>query len=99
MNPSDDPRAAVAQLVVRLRSVTEAERPAVVASLLPLLSDTRVPLAVRLAAAARAIDAQPDAAEVVRAVVRAVTAGLPLGRALARLRHLQHLTESGALDA
>src|SRR4051794_12744179 len=100
MTPSDDPRAAIAQLVVRLRAATEADRPAVVARLLPLLSNARVPLAVRFAAAARAIDALPDTPKAVRAVVRAITAGLSPARALHRLRHLQHLTEQGqALDA
>ncbi len=100
MTPSDDPRAVIAQLVVRLRAAAEADRPAIVARLLPLLSNTRVPLAVRFAAAARAIDALPDTPNGVRAVVRAITAGLSPARALHRLRHLQHLTEQGqTLDA
>jgi uncharacterized C2H2 Zn-finger protein len=100
MPTSDDPRAALAQLMVRLRAAPSAERPAVVAGLLPLLANARVPLAVRLAAAARAIDALPDTAGAVRGVVRSLTAGLPMVRAVHRLRHLQHLTEKGtALDA
>ena len=100
MSPSDDPRAVLAQLVVRLRAAPEAERPAVVVELLPLLTNARVPLAVRLAAAGRALDALPDTPSAVRGVVRAITTGLPLARALHRLRHLQHLTEKAtALDA
>lgn len=100
MTPPDDPRAAIARLVVRLRAAADADRPAVVGLMLPLLADMNVPLAVRFAAAARAIDALPDTPAAVRAVVRAVTAGLTPARALHRLRHLQHLTEQGhALDA
>lgn len=93
MTPPDDPRAALAFLVVRLRAAPEAERAGVVARLLPLLADTGVPLAVRLAAAGRAIDAVPESPRAVREVVRAVTAGLSPVRALHRMRHLQHLTE------
>jgi predicted RNA-binding Zn-ribbon protein involved in translation (DUF1610 family) len=98
--PSDDPRAALAQLVVRLRTAPAPARPAVVAELLPLLANARVPPAVRLAAAGRALDALPDTAQAARAVARALTEGLPPARGLHRLRHLQHLTEQGtALDA
>jgi hypothetical protein len=95
-----DPRAALAQLVVRLRTAPAVERPAVVRELLPLLANAGVPLAVRLAAAGRAIDALPDTLRAIRDVVRAITSGLTPVRALHRLRHLQHLTERAtALDA
>lgn len=100
MPPPEDPRERLAQLVVRLRAAPEAERPALVEQLLPLLARKRVPLAVRLAAAARAIESLPDTVHDIRGVVRAVTAGLRPSRALHRLRHLQHLTgKSDALDS
>lgn len=100
MTPPDDPRAALAFLVVRLRAAPDTERAGVVARLLPLLADTGVPLAVRLAAAGRAIDAVPESPRTVREVVRAITAGLSPVRALHRMRHLQHLTEKTTdLDA
>ncbi len=100
MTTPDDPRAAVALLVVRLRAAAPAERVAVVRQLLPLLANARVPLAVRFAAAGRALDAVPDTPGAIRGVVRALTARASPSRALARLRHLQHLTEkSDSLDA
>jgi len=100
MTSSDDPLSALAQLIVRLRSADANDRPAVVAQLLPLLADVRVPLNVRLATAGRALEALPDTPQAVQGVVRALTAGLSLARALDRLRQLQHLTEkSDAIDA
>jgi len=100
MTSPDDPLEALAQLVVRLRAAAAAERGAIVGHLLPLLGNARIPIGVRLAATARAIDALPDTARTVRPIVRAITAGLPPVRAIERLRHLQHLTERGhALDA
>ncbi len=100
MTPSNDPRAVLVQLVVRLRAAAPADRAAVVRRLLPLLANPGVPFAVRFAAAARALDAIPDTPRAVRGVVRALTARASPSRALARLRHLQRLTErSDALDA
>jgi hypothetical protein len=100
MPVTDDPRALLVQLVVRLRAAAEAERVAVVEQLLPLLNEKRVPLAVRMAAAARAVESLPDTPAAIRGVVAALTAGLSPSQALHRLRHLQHLTEkSDALDA
>jgi hypothetical protein len=97
---SDDPRAALVQLMVRLRVAPEAERPAAVEQLLPLLGDSRVPLGVRMAAAALAVESLPDTPEAIRGVVQAVTAGLTPARALHRLIHLQHITDGAdALDA
>ena len=60
MPTPDDPRAALAQLVVRLRAGPEAGRVSAVDELLPLLADERVELAVRMAAAARAVESLPD---------------------------------------
>lgn len=100
MTPPDDPRAALAQLVVRLRGAAPADRAPLVQRMLPLLAKPGVPLAVRYAAAGRAIEALPDQPGAIRGVVRALTGRLTAARALARLRHLQHLTErSDALDA
>ncbi|QJW93572.1 hypothetical protein [Frigoriglobus tundricola] len=100
MTSPDDPLEALAQLVVRLRAAAAAERAAVVDRLLPLLGNARIPIGLRLAATARAVDALPDTARTVRPIVRAITAGLSPVRAIERLRHLQHLTERGhALDA
>ncbi|MBP3955916.1 hypothetical protein J8F10_11530 [Gemmata sp. G18] len=100
MNPTDDPRAVLVRLVVRLRAAAPADREQVVSQLLPLLANPRVPLAVRFAAAGRALDAVPDTPRGVRGVVRALTGRISASRGLARLRHLQRLTErSDALDA
>ncbi|MFM8274058.1 MAG: hypothetical protein ACKODX_17245, partial [Gemmata sp.] len=98
--PEADPRAALARLVVRLRAAAPADRSAVVRELLPLLANPKVPLAVRLAGAARALGAMPDAPRGIRDVVRALTGRVARPRGLARLRYLQRLTEkSDALDA
>ncbi len=100
MTPSEDPRAVLVQLVVRLRAAAPADRVGVVRQLLPLLANPGVPLAVRFAAAARALDALPDTPHAIRGVVRALTARASPARSLARLRHLQRLTEkSDSLDA
>ncbi|AWM36145.1 hypothetical protein GobsT_60860 [Gemmata obscuriglobus] len=100
MSVPTDPRAALARLVVQLRGAAPAARAPLVRRMLPLLAQPGIPLAVRYAAAARAIDALPDHPGAVRNVVRALTGRVPPARALRRLRHLQHLTErSGALDA
>jgi|SRR5579883_63353 len=99
MSVPNDPRELLAQCIIRLRTVTESERPAVVAELVPLLGNPRIPVIVRLATAGRAIDALPDKSRAIRPVVRAITAGLSPARALHRLWHLQHLTEKAtALD-
>jgi hypothetical protein len=96
MSDSGDPRERLVQLVVRLRAAPDAERPAIVEQLLPLFTESRIPLAVRMAAAARAIESLPDTVQAIRGVARAITAGLSQSRALHRLRHLQHLTEKAA---
>lgn len=77
-----------------------AEVPAaVVAKAVPVVADRRVPIAVRVAAAARLIRAVPDRIATVRPITRAVSAGLPPIRGLERLRQLQHEVEhSKALD-
>ena len=99
MTPSDDPRAVLVQLVVRLRAAAPTDRAAVVRRLLPLLANSRIPLPVRFAAAGRALDALPDTPRAIRGLVRALTVRASPSRALARLRHLQRLTEkSNALD-
>jgi hypothetical protein len=95
-----DPHESLAQLVVRLRAAAGEDRTAVVKQLLPLLGNNRIPVSVRIAAAARAIESLPDEVRSVRGVVRAVTARQSQAKALHRLRHLQHLIEkSRALDA
>ncbi|AMV27767.1 hypothetical protein VT84_25420 [Gemmata sp. SH-PL17] len=100
MTPTNDPRAALAQLVVRLRAAPPADRTRIVGELLPFLASPRVPLTVRSAAAGRALDALPDTQRAVQRVVRALTGRVSPSRGLARLRHLQRLTErSDALDA
>ncbi len=96
----DDPLATLAQLIVRLRSADASDRAALVPQLIPLLSDARVPLSVRLATAGRALEAIPDTPQAIQGVIRALTAGLSPARTLDRLRQLQHLTEkSDSLDA
>lgn len=66
----------------------------------PLLSDSTVPVAAKLAAAARFVEVLPDRRETIGPVLRAVTAGLKKGRALARLIALQHRVERcESLDA
>ena len=72
---------------------------AVVARAVPVVADKRVPIAVRVAAAARLVRAVPDRVATVRPITRAVSAGLPPLRGLERLRHLQREVEhSKALD-
>jgi hypothetical protein len=66
----------------------------------PLLSDPAVPVAAKLAAAARFVEVLPDRRETIGPVLRAVTAGMKKGRALARLIALQHRVERcESLDA
>ena len=99
MTPSDDPRAVLVRLVVRLRAAVPSDRVLIVRRLLPLLANARIPLPVRFAAAGRALDALPDTPRAIRGLVRALTVRASPLRALARLRHLQRLTEkSDALD-
>jgi predicted RNA-binding Zn-ribbon protein involved in translation (DUF1610 family) len=100
MPDSDDPRERLVLLVVRLRAASDSERSAIVEQLLPLFRENSIPVAVRMAAAARAIESLPDTADAISGVVRAVTAGIPPSRGLERLRHLQNLTEKAdSLDA
>ena len=66
----------------------------------PHLSAPALPVALKLAVAAKFLEALPDRPEAVGPVLRAVTAGLKKGKALARLIALQSRVETGdALDA
>ena len=66
----------------------------------PILSNPKVPIPVKLAAAARFVAVLPDKPEAVGPVLRVVTAGLKKGKALNRLLALQSRVETcEALDA
>lgn len=66
----------------------------------PVLSNAKVPVSVKLAAAARFVAVLPDKPETVGPVLRAVTQGLKKGKALNRLMALQSRVEKcDALDA
>jgi len=66
----------------------------------PLLQERGVPLALRLAAAAKLVASLPDRPESIGPVIRSLTAGLGEARTLERLFQLQSRVEkSDALDA
>lgn len=72
---------------------------AVVGKVTPVVAARHVPVAVRVAAAARLVRSVPDRRRSVLPIARAVSGGLPPLRKLERLRQLQHQVEhSRALD-
>ncbi len=92
----DGPRLAL-EYVSRLPGQLSSD---LVRAAIPPLSDRAVPAPVRLAAAAKLLDAVPDEPRAVGAVVHAATAGLSRSRALERMYQLQSRVEKcDALDA
>jgi hypothetical protein len=82
--------------VARIRGKIPAS---VVARVAPLLGDRSIPASIRIAAAARVLQALPDRIEVVKRTIRPLVAGLSPLRRLERLYQLQHQMErSRALD-
>ena len=95
----DEPREALITLVNRLTAAPHSERSPLVLQILPLLGDLRLPVPVRVVAAAHVLRFVPDRDRPVRRVAHALTRGLTSSRRLVRLRHLQHHVEKcDALD-
>jgi hypothetical protein len=85
-----EPRQALNALVARLRATPRARRPELIRHLLPLIASSRLPIPVRIAAAAQILRFIPDRLPPVRRITRALTVGLSPQRSLDRLRQLQH---------
>ena len=96
----DDPRQALVAFITQMAAMPREDRASLVSRSLPLLADPHLPVAFRLAAAARLLRLVPDRPRPVRRIARALTRGLTPSRALERLRQLQHQVEKcEALDA
>jgi predicted RNA-binding Zn-ribbon protein involved in translation (DUF1610 family) len=92
-------RQELVALVRQLAATPPGQRLALAPRALPLLADSKIPVATRIIGTARLLQLLPDRPGIVRRLTRALTAGLSPSRALERLRQVQHqLERTTALD-